>query len=867
MAASPMTKRLWLQDQVRRYHKERKVYGIYADALRAVLGRACELWAPLGIVQARPKSISSFAEKAVRKAHKYNDPVHQLTDLCGARIILNTSDEMKTICRFLRREFVVDEPNTDDASARLKEDEFGYRSFQFVVQIGKPEILGIPTQQNVIQKRKAEIQVRTVAQHAWAAVTHDRLYKGAFVPPSRLRRLAHRAAALLEDADEALNTFEGEMQTFLGSYTAFLKPTDLAQEIAIAEFVLGIDNEPATALRLARLLHAANELDRLIDVLRPYEKTTGALRLPILVELGAALVERYARTRVAADLQRGCALLREAVKIDTVDEPAESVGAVNNERKLRATALALLAARCSEPEQVSERYTESLQLDPNDPYILCDQLAYNLDHTNQPAIVDGARPAILHALDTCQAHANVGLQLPRAWFTMGRLLLLLRRDAEALDNYAKAIRFYLAEGAPSWRAEDFNDEIAFLKQVGGRTKDVPAGNSWARQLLHMGYWLRTRPSGSIAAFAGGKVTLGGFTREQKVLIVAGGTAPEVQREMESYRGLLKAALDRFDGVVISGGTSAGVPGLVGEVAAKLQAVGRKTFKLIGYRPKFVRSVSKHYDCIVDSGQHEVLGLAEPLQIWLDLLASGVDPASVRLLGINGGRISRFEYVLGLTLGALVGLIESSGRSADVVLHDPDWCKHPRLLPLPNDPMTVQAFTRVGAFDLPAGGLEQMGKIAHDVYRAGMAPHYRKPSTLPWEFLPEQYKKSSCDQAAYAFEILRGAGFRIKKARAVQTPIIMPTRFINPMAEQEHGRWNFERLQSGWRRANKKDDERQLSPFLIPWAELPDSVADYDRKSVKAFPQIFAAGRYVLVPPRHRRRSPARRQARAKPRRT
>ncbi|MEW6249093.1 MAG: RyR domain-containing protein [Planctomycetota bacterium] len=871
MTPSPTARRLWLKQQVRKYAAERAVYGTYADTLCAVLGRACELWAPTGMVQARPKSVASFAEKALRKADKYDDPVHQLTDLCGARVILSTSDELKAICRFIRREFVVDEPNTEDAGKRLKEDEFGYRSIQFVVQLGKPALLGVTTRLKRIGRRKAEIQVRTVAQHAWAAVTHDRLYKGAFAPPARLRRLAHRAAALLEDADEALNDFEGEMQAFLGSYTAYLKPADLAEEIAIAELVLAIDPQPATALRLARLLHAANDLDRLMHVLAPYEKTRGALRLPILVELGAARVERAARTQSAKDRQRGCALLRAAVRTGTLDEQVDPGERANNERKLRATALALLAAHDSESGRAPERYTESLQLDPADPYILCDQLACTIAHTNQPAFLDTARPAVLQALQTCRAHISVGLQLPRAWFTMGRLALLLhrdahapdlqygtkaldlRRDAEALDSYAKAIHFYLADGAPRWRPAEFDAELAYLRQIAGRSGAVRPENNWARHLLRMGFWLKTRPARPIAAFVGGQMTFQ-YTRGRRVLIIAGGAASEVQSQMESYRNVLVAALDRFDGVVISGGTNAGIPGLVGEVAAKLDAAGRKTFTLIGYRPLFVRSQSGHYDQIVESGQEEVLGLAEPLQMWLDLLASGVDPAAVRLLGINGGRISRFEYVLALTMGALVGLIESSGRSADLVLNDPDWRKHPRLLPLPNDPMTAQAFTRVGASDLPAAELQRMGRIAHEVYTTGVTPDYHKPNTLPWDLLPERYRKSSCDQAAYAFEILRGVGFRITKRRSVRTPLVMPRRFIDPLAEQEHGRWNFERLQAGWRRASRKDDENLRSPYLVPWAELPESVAIHDRQAVEAYPRIFAAGRYRLIPPRRRKRA-------------
>lgn len=53
---------------------------------------------------------------------------------------------------------------------------------------------------------------------------------------------------------------------------------------------------------------------------------------------------------------------------------------------------------------------------------------------------------------------------------------------------------------------------------------------------------------------------------------------------------------------------------------------------------------------------------------------------------------------------------------------------------------------------------------------------------------------------------------------------------------------------GWPYATAKGDDSSLSPYLIPWELLPTAIGGYDRGAVRAFPEIFASGRYELLPP-------------------
>ena len=82
-----------------------------------------------------------------------------------------------------------------------------------------------------------------------------------------------------------------------------------------------------------------------------------------------------------------------------------------------------------------------------------------------------------------------------------------------------------------------------------------------------------------------------------------------------------------------------------------------------------------------------------LHAWQDVLASGIKPEDVRLLGFGGGKIAAFEYRLALSLGATVGVVMGSGVAVDELLEDVLWCT-PRglhLVRLPADPKSLFAF--------------------------------------------------------------------------------------------------------------------------------------------------------------------------------
>jgi hypothetical protein len=63
---------------------------------------------------------------------------------------------------------------------------------------------------------------------------------------------------------------------------------------------------------------------------------------------------------------------------------------------------------------------------------------------------------------------------------------------------------------------------------------------------------------------------------------------------------------------------------------------------------------------------------------------------------------------------------------------------------------------------------------------------------------------------------------------------------------EHGRWVVERLRSGWRYARDRDAAKKLSPYLVPWEQLPDNIKEYDRIGVRNWPEILRTAGFEVV---------------------
>ena len=149
-------------------------------------------------IESRCKSLDGFREKAFRKS--YGNPMTEMTDIVGLRIILYFNSDVTFAAGLLASEFVVDLANSQDKRIPAEDDRFGYGSYHLVISLDQRRA-ALPEWRPFADLR-AEIQIRTVLQHAWAAVDHLLDYKQSPGLSSGDRRKLNRIAAALEGLDE-----------------------------------------------------------------------------------------------------------------------------------------------------------------------------------------------------------------------------------------------------------------------------------------------------------------------------------------------------------------------------------------------------------------------------------------------------------------------------------------------------------------------------------------------------------------------------------------------------------------------------------------------------------------------------------------
>lgn len=203
----------------------REAVRAYAD-LQPALADAAEQWVGLvtavlddaGInyltVTGRAKSVASFAGKAARSVEgvpAFDDPLTQITDTIGLRVITYVHSDVDAVVDLLGDQVVVLD-DRDMGRETASEGRFGYASRHLLVRLDPAR----ETQPALaaLRGRQAQVQIRTVLQHAWAEFEHDIRYKGT-VPDEHVPDLDRRftlAAGLLELADREFSMIRDRLQ-------------------------------------------------------------------------------------------------------------------------------------------------------------------------------------------------------------------------------------------------------------------------------------------------------------------------------------------------------------------------------------------------------------------------------------------------------------------------------------------------------------------------------------------------------------------------------------------------------------------------------------------------------------------------------
>jgi len=194
MAVSPNV----VDEAVAIYERHLRSYRTMAQHVHDTIRNKCDTSA-VHTIEYREKNLEKFRRKALKKEngeYKYNDPLNEITDLAGVRVIVFVRDTVNEICSLIADMYDVKEQ--EDVGERVyKQGRFGYQSIHMLVELDKKLYIGADKK---IKRAVCEIQVRTILQHAWAELEHDIQYKGDQVPSELAKRFS-ALAGLLEIAD------------------------------------------------------------------------------------------------------------------------------------------------------------------------------------------------------------------------------------------------------------------------------------------------------------------------------------------------------------------------------------------------------------------------------------------------------------------------------------------------------------------------------------------------------------------------------------------------------------------------------------------------------------------------------------------
>lgn len=163
-------------------------------------------------ITSRSKEIESFIEKA--KKEKYKNPKEEIQDFAGIRIITFVKSDVEKVCELIKPLFIIDEENSMDKGEELGDDKAGYRSIHYIGSFGEDRN-ELP-EYSRFKNLYFEIQVRTILEHAWADISHDRTYKfnGSLPEINSIRRRFSLAAATLELVDREFDALANEIDQY-----------------------------------------------------------------------------------------------------------------------------------------------------------------------------------------------------------------------------------------------------------------------------------------------------------------------------------------------------------------------------------------------------------------------------------------------------------------------------------------------------------------------------------------------------------------------------------------------------------------------------------------------------------------------------
>ena len=188
---------------------------VLVEAAKALEAHLRELFAGairIDRIVARAKSLESFAKKAASVNEdgtpKYDQPLDQIQDQIGARIIVFYLDDVERIhteiVRYLR-------PIEIKSHVPENQWKFGYFGGHFILSC--PDDIWVDGQRPPNSPAFFELQIKTLFQHAWSEANHDLGYKGIPIPGDDAERKMALASAQAWGSDQIFSELWNRLES------------------------------------------------------------------------------------------------------------------------------------------------------------------------------------------------------------------------------------------------------------------------------------------------------------------------------------------------------------------------------------------------------------------------------------------------------------------------------------------------------------------------------------------------------------------------------------------------------------------------------------------------------------------------------
>lgn len=220
------------------------------------------------LIESRAKSIESLQKKLSGPGKSYDNPLDIIPDLSGIRIIVYYNDDIDRVNHIINEEFDVVEIERSHQPEVYEVDKFGYISIHFVVRLSEERKK--LTEWTSYKDLHSEIQVRTVLQHSWAAISHALQYKREADVPLKSQRRLFRLAGLLELADEEFAVLRNEQKESKSEAKKSLKDKGKIVDLdsaTVLEYLNSWDNFPSIINKIKKYGYKleGSELDDELD--------------------------------------------------------------------------------------------------------------------------------------------------------------------------------------------------------------------------------------------------------------------------------------------------------------------------------------------------------------------------------------------------------------------------------------------------------------------------------------------------------------------------------------------------------------------------------------------------------------------------